>query len=105
SSDLKDAPQPGSPPAAAAAAAPAPVKTSYYLQVASFHSQAQADKGARTWRLGGYSSTVRAWSSPGQATWYRVLLGPYPSPQAALAQARQLTNSGLIKFYVLTKIP
>lgn len=92
-------------PAPAPATAPAPtVASQFFVQVASFKSPSLAVKGVKGWQRAGYACIMRPWSSA-KGTWLRVLLGPHQTKKQALDQARELTDKGLINFFVINKYP
>jgi tetratricopeptide (TPR) repeat protein len=99
----RPAPTPAKVPAPVAAQAQ-PVASQFFVQVASFKSHALAAKGAKHWQRAGYACLVRSWPSA-KGTWHRVLLGPHDTKKQALDQARELTDKGLINFFVINKYP
>lgn len=101
----RPAPVPAKAPAPDPAAAPAPtVASQFFVQVASFKSPSLAAKGVKGWQRAGYACLVRSWPSA-KGTWHRVLLGPHQTKKQALDQARELTDKGLINFFVINKYP
>ncbi len=99
----KPVPPPPPPPAASTTPSQA-VVSGFYLQVASFKAAGMAAKGVKEWQQAGYPALVRPWSSD-TATWYRVMLGPYGSKQAALDLAGKLKEEGLINYFVINEFP
>lgn len=73
---------------------PAPVKTSYILQVRSFPDPDSADARRAEIILNGLSADVMK-STEGGQTWYRVVSGPYESQQAAVLAQQTLQHSGI----------
>lgn len=93
-----DAQPPSKPP-------PASFPAGYYLQTASYKTRRLAEREGAHWKRNGQPSLVRAWVSPKQGTWYRVLLGPFPSRFDARQVGNQLKQQREIRSYVLIKNP
>jgi hypothetical protein len=64
----------------------------YRIQVASFSSQREAQHAARLLREKGYRPAI-AESTNTAGSWHRVLLGPFPSAQAAHLVGRQIRKT------------
>ena len=71
---------------------PAPIKTTYLVQVASFQNQKDAEKLKATLILKDYKAFITSISQK-QQTWYRVIIGPYTSRQKAEAAQVGLARS------------
>ncbi|OTG69533.1 cell division protein [Acinetobacter sp. ANC 4470] len=87
---------PATEPGLEASEAPAPVvhQPSYILQVRSYADPDSADTRRAEIILNGLSADVVKSVENGQ-TWYRVISGPYDSPEAAIMAQQTLQRSGI----------
>ena len=86
-------------------AKPVPVKLpkGYYIQVGSFKTEEAAASQTKSWIKRGYAAQLEPAYPRGKGIMHRVLLGPYPSQNAARAQSLKMKKQGLISGYVLVK--
>lgn len=88
------------PPAGRAEAAQTPA--GYYLQAGSHPDEAQAQAQLAQWRALGQACLLEQWrGGAGLGPWWRVLLGPLASREAALARAEELRRQGALERWVL----
>ncbi len=75
-----------------------PKKTgSYYLQVASFHKQQDADHVKAKLTLMGFNVNVAKFQAH-NSTWYRVVIGPYQSKTLAQSDQKRLAGNKIKSF-------
>jgi cell division protein FtsN len=95
----KPAPTPTATPSASASAAAKPVppppagKGSYYVQVDSFGSRANANGQVGTLKTKGFTAFV--FEAPGQGARFKVRIGPFADLPAAEAMRARLRKEGL----------
>lgn len=70
------------------------VKPSYILQVRSYKDPDSADARRAEIILNGLSADILVSMENGE-TWYRVISGPYESPEAAVIAQQNLQNGGI----------
>ncbi len=85
---------PGTEPSLEASEAPVAHQPSYILQVRSYSDPDSADARRAEIILNGLSADVVKSVENGQ-TWYRVMSGPYDSPEAAIMAQQTLQRSGI----------
>lgn len=102
-----DLEQPPMPPAPAVVPVPAPrpapvppapqpqARTSFYLQIASFRAEADAEALKARIVLSGVAAVVVAMDLPDKGTYYRVRLGPFASQEEAEQAKAQLVEDGV----------
>lgn len=73
----------------------------FFLQVASFRKQGEAERILKVWNKRGYKGRLELWESTKLGQWHRVLLGPYLSKAQAMREAARLQGQGFVKDYVL----
>ena len=81
-------------PSLEASEAPVAHQPSYILQVRSYSDPDSADARRAEIILNGLSADVVKSVENGQ-TWYRVMSGPYDSPEAAIMAQQTLQRSGI----------
>ena len=81
-------------PSLEASEAPVAHQPSYILQVRSYSDPDSADARRAEIILNGHSADVVKSVENGQ-TWYRVMSGPYDSPEAAIMAQQTLQRSGI----------
>jgi hypothetical protein len=86
------APHPGEVSQASIEVTPEVTPNHYRVQVASFSSQREAQQAARLLREKGYHPAIAESTSP-VGSWHSVLLGPFPSAQAADLVGRQIRKT------------
>ena len=74
-------------------AEPAKASTKYYLQAGAFRNQADADRVRAQAILLGQGALVET-SKSSDATWHRVLLGPFASKEQQLRAQKELSGNG-----------
>lgn len=72
---------------------PAKASTKYYLQAGAFRNQSDADRVRAQAILLGQSALVET-SKSSDATWHRVLLGPFSSKEQQLRAQKELSGNG-----------
>ncbi|MCB2188175.1 MAG: tetratricopeptide repeat protein [Deltaproteobacteria bacterium] len=104
------APSPAPPePATSAPAAPETPETpekklaTYHLQVATFRTMERAEKDLAAWKHRGQGGMIEETLVKGRI-WFRLILGPFPTFEAALAQAKEFKSQKRIKeYYILVR--
>jgi cell division protein FtsN len=86
-------------PSLEASEAPVAHQPSYILQVRSYSDPDSADARRAEIILNGLSADVVKSVENGQ-TWYRVMSGPYDSPEAAIMAQQTLQRSGIVSIVV-----
>ncbi len=91
----------GQTPKAAQAPQAAQAAPGFYLQVSSYFVADLARKEAEAWQRRGQPARMESWTGQGK-TWYRVLLGPYPSQEQAQSAGQSFKARRLVaSFFVV----
>jgi cell division septation protein DedD len=75
----------------------------YFIHVNSFLTQDRAETDVEHWAGTGMPAFFRTAEIRGKS-WFRVYLGPFPTQEAADAQARGLKDTGAISYFMITRL-
>lgn len=75
----------------------------YFIHVNSFLTQDRAETDVEHWTGTGMPAFFRTAEIRGK-NWFRVYLGPFPTQEAADAQARALKDNGEISYFMITRL-
>lgn len=96
------APQRGQAKPAPATAAPVAAKKHYILQVAALNNHNDADQLKAQLTLTGFAVTIKPFNKDGR-DWYRVIVGPYSSENAAKSAQQTLKEQKVTSFIATVK--